>query len=86
MNHNSRLKRVLERSKDQGLVLGIQLASGSLYRGVVEQLDDEVLLMRDRKGRETLLTCSGIVAAFPGEKGVSLWEGGRSKREKGDQR
>lgn len=73
MTENGRLERVFRMAKEQRLVLGIQLSSGSLHYGVVEQMDDEVLLLSDKKGRNTLLSRAGVVAVFVIEKGISLW-------------
>ena len=74
MTENSRLRQLLQRSKDEGLILGIQLSSGSLNYGIVEELDNGVLLVRDKKGRKSLVTHSGIVSVFVAERGVSAWE------------
>jgi len=70
------MDRVFRMAKEQGLSLGIQLASGSLYSGViVEEMDGEFLLVRGKKKRRTLLARSGIVALFAADTDVALWNG-----------
>ena len=71
---------VFQMSKEQGVSLGIQLASGSLYSGVIEEMDGEFLLVRGKKRRRTLLARSGVVALFAADADVALWNGVTSKR------
>ena len=66
---------VFRMSKKQGLSLGIQLASGSHYSGVIEEMDGEFLLVRAKKKRRTLLARSGVVALFAADSDVALWNG-----------
>ena len=68
---------VFRMSKEQGVSLGIQLASGSLYSGVIEEMDGEFLLVRGngKKKRRTLLARSGVVALFAANADVALWNG-----------
>ena len=74
MANKDNMDRVFRMSKEQELSLGIQLASGSLYTGVIEEMDREFLLVRGKKMRKTLLARSGIVALFATDNSVDLWQ------------
>ena len=74
MADKNHMDRVFRMSKEQELSLGIQLASGSLYSGVIEEMDGEFLLVRGKKRRRTLLARSGVVALFAADTSVALWK------------
>ena len=74
MAEKNQIDRAFERSKEQGEILGIQVSSGSLYAGVVERMDNEVLMVRDKKGRKTLVARPCVVAVYVAGGGDTSWE------------